>query len=69
MGYGRTAALALGAKRCEMAAAEVAQQITGYVVGGKRGLDVELSPDDLGRVRVRVRVLDARVAAIAVLSG
>jgi Cys-tRNA(Pro)/Cys-tRNA(Cys) deacylase len=83
---------AIGAKRCEMAAAQVAQRITGYVIGGispfgqrkklmtvvdqsaeqlttmfvsggKRGLDVELSPSDL------VRVLDARVAAIAVPNG
>ena len=83
---------AIGAKRCEMAAAQVAQRITGYVIGGispfgqrkklmtvvdqsaeqlttmfvsggKRGLDVELSPSDL------FRVLDARVAAIAVPNG
>ena len=83
---------AIGAKRCEMAAAQAAQRITGYVIGGispfgqrkklttvvdqsaellttmfvsggKRGLDVELSPSDL------VRVLDARVAAIAVPNG
>jgi Cys-tRNA(Pro)/Cys-tRNA(Cys) deacylase len=83
---------AIGANRCEKAASQVAQRITGYVIGGispfgqrkklmtvvdqsaeqlttmfvsggKRGLDVELSPSDL------VRVLDARVAAIAVPNG
>jgi len=35
---------------------------TMFVSGGKRGLDVELSPSDL------IRVLDARIAAIAVLN-
>lgn len=83
----RELAAALGGKRAEMCPVDVAQRITGYVVGGispfgqkkrlrtaidetcvlfdtvlvsggRRGLDVELSPDDL------VRLLDAVVAPI-----
>ncbi len=84
----RELAAALGGKRAEMCPAEVAERITGYVVGGispfgqkkrlrtaidetcvlfetvfvsggKRGLDLEIAPDEL------VRVLDAVVAPIA----
>ena len=84
----RELAVALGGKRAEMCPTDVAQRITGYVVGGispfgqkkrlrtaidetcilfdtvfvsagKRGLDIELTPDDL------VKVLDAVVADIA----
>ena len=84
----RGLATALGGKRAEMCPVDVAQRITGYVVGGispfgqkkrlrtaidetcvlfesvlvsggRRGLDVEVSPDDL------VRLLDAVVAPIA----
>ena len=80
--------MALHGKRAEMCPVDVAQRITGYVVGGispfgqkkrlrtaidetcvlfesvlvsggRRGLDVEVSPDDL------VRLLDAVVAPIA----
>ena len=83
----RELATALGGKRAEMCPVDVAQRITGYVVGGispfgqkkrlrtaidetcilfdsifvsggRRGLDLELAPDDL------VRVLDAVVAPI-----
>lgn len=83
----RELAAALGGKRAEMCPVDVAQRITGYVVGGispfgqkkrlrtvidetcvlfdsvlvsggRRGLDVEVSPDDL------VRLLDAVVAPI-----
>ena len=83
----RELATALGGKRAEMCPIDVAQRITGYVVGGispfgqkkrlrtaidetcilfdsifvsggRRGLDLELAPDDL------VRVLDAVVAPI-----
>ena len=83
----REIAAAVGAKRAEMCRPEVAERITGYVVGGispfgqkkrlrtvidetcilfdtifvsggRRGLDLEIAPDDL------VRVLDATVAAI-----
>lgn len=83
----RELAAALGGKRAEMCPTDVAERITGYVVGGispfgqkkrlrvaidetcilfdsifvsggKRGLDLELAPDDL------VRVLDAVVAPI-----
>ena len=83
----RELAVALGGKRAEMCPIDVAQRITGYVVGGispfgqkkrlrtaidetcilfdsifvsggRRGLDLELAPDDL------VRVLDAVVAPI-----
>ena len=78
-------AVALHGKRAEMCPVDVAQRITGYVVGGispfgqkkrlrtaidetcilfdtifvsggRRGLDLEVAPDDL------VRVLDAVVA-------
>lgn len=84
----RGLASAMGAKRAEMCPTDVAERITGYVVGGispfgqkkrlrtaidetcilfetvfvsggRRGLDLELAPDDL------VRVLDAVVAPIA----
>lgn len=84
----RDLAQALGAKRAEMCPPDIAERITGYVVGGispfgqkkrlrtvidetcvlfdtvfvsggKRGLDLELSPDAL------VSVLDAVVAPIA----
>ena len=83
----RELATALGGKRAEMCPVDVAQRITGYVVGGispfgqkkrlrtaidetcilfdsifvsggRRGLDLEVAPDDL------VRVLDAVVAPI-----
>jgi Cys-tRNA(Pro)/Cys-tRNA(Cys) deacylase len=83
----RELAVALGGKRAEMCPIDVAERITGYVVGGispfgqkkrlrtaidetcilfdtvfvsggRRGLDLELSPDDL------VTVLDAVVAPI-----
>ena len=84
----RELAQALGGKRAEMCPTDVAQRVTGYVVGGispfgqkkrlrtavdetcvlfdtvfvsggKRGLDLELSPEAL------VSVLDAVVAPIA----
>ena len=84
----RELAAAMGAKRAEMCKPDIAERITGYVVGGispfgqkkqlrtaidetcvlfdtifvsggKRGLDLEVAPDDL------VRVLDAIVAPIA----
>jgi len=83
----RELAAALGGKRAEMCPVDVAQRITGYVVGGispfgqkkrlrtaidetcvlfdtvlvsggRRGLDLELSPDDL------IGLLDAVVAPI-----
>ena len=83
----RELATALGGKRAEMCPVDVAQRITGYVVGGispfgqkkrlrtaidetcilfdtifvsggRRGLDLEVAPDDL------LRVLDAVVAPI-----
>jgi Cys-tRNA(Pro)/Cys-tRNA(Cys) deacylase len=83
----RELAAALGGKRAEMCPIDVAQRITGYVVGGispfgqkkqlrtaidetcilfdtifvsggRRGLDLEVAPDDL------VRLLDAVVAPI-----
>ena len=83
----RELAAALGGKRAEMCPVDVAQRITGYVVGGispfgqkkrlrtaidetcilfdtifvsggRRGLDLEVAPDDL------IRVLDAIVAPI-----
>jgi Cys-tRNA(Pro)/Cys-tRNA(Cys) deacylase len=83
----RELALALDGKRAEMCPTDVAQRITGYVVGGispfgqkkrlrtaidetcilfdtifvsggKRGLDLELTPDAL------LHVLDAVVAPI-----
>jgi Cys-tRNA(Pro)/Cys-tRNA(Cys) deacylase len=83
----RELAAALGGKRAEMCPVDVAQRITGYVVGGispfgqkkqlrtaidetcvlfdtvfvsggRRGLDLEVAPDDL------VRLLDAVVAPI-----
>lgn len=83
----RGLAAALGGKRAEMCPVELAQRLTGYVVGGispfgqkkqlrtaidetcvlfdsifvsggKRGLDIEIAPDDL------VTVLDATVASI-----
>ena len=83
----RELAAAMGGKRAEMCPPDLAQRITGYVVGGispfgqkkrlrtaidetcvlfdtvfvsggRRGLDLEVAPDDL------VRVLDAVVAAI-----
>ncbi len=81
-------AAAVGAKRAELAAPEVAERLTGYVVGGispfgqrrrsptvlddsatgfatifvsggRRGLDVEIAPDDL------LRVLGGQLAPIA----
>ena len=84
----RELAAAMGGKRAEMCRPELAEKLTGYVVGGispfgqkkrlrtaidetcilfdsifvsggKRGLDLELAPDDV------VRVLDAVVAPIA----
>ncbi|MFZ9627818.1 MAG: Cys-tRNA(Pro) deacylase [Ilumatobacteraceae bacterium] len=84
----RGLAAALGAKRAEMCPTDVAERVTGYVVGGispfgqkkrlrtaidetcvlfdtvfvsggRRGLDLEVAPDDL------VRVLGAVVAPIA----
>ena len=83
----RELAATFGAKRAEMCPPDVAQRITGYVVGGispfgqkkrlrtaidetcilfdtvlvsggRRGLDVEVAPDDL------VRLLDAVIAPI-----
>lgn len=83
----RELAAALGGKRAEMCPPDVAERLTGYVVGGispfgqkkrlrtaidetcilfdtifvsggRRGLDIEIAPDDL------VRVLDAVVAPI-----
>lgn len=83
----RELSVALDGKRAEMCPVDVAQRITGYVVGGispfgqkkrlrtaidetcilfdtvfvsggKRGLDLEIAPDDL------VKVLDAIVAPI-----
>ena len=83
----RELAAALGGKRAEMCPVDVAQRITGYVVGGispfgqkkrlrtaidetcilfdtifvsggRRGLDLEVAPDDL------IRVLDAVVVPI-----
>lgn len=84
----RALAASLGAKRAEMCPTDIAERLTGYVVGGispfgqkrhlrtvidetcvlfdtvfvsggRRGLDLELSPDDL------VAVLDAVTAPIA----
>lgn len=87
----RELAAAFGAKRAEMCPTDVAERLTGYVVGGispfgqkrrlrtaidetcvlfdtvfvsggRRGLDVEIAPDDL------VAVLDAVVAPISAAS-
>ncbi len=65
-------AKALGAKKADMADPQLAQRVTGYLVGhsasafdamfisgGKRGLDIELAPRDLSRL------LDAPFADIA----
>jgi len=82
-------AVALGAKRAEMCDVQIAERLTGYVVGGispfgqkrplptvidetcilfdtifvsggRRGLDIEIAPDDL------ISVLSARTAPISV---
>ena len=52
-------AAAAGGKKAVMADPAAAERTTGYVVGGRRGLDIGLSPSDL------ITVTNARTAAIA----